>query len=75
MGQAKPHGVQEIAVDGNCLLQCRLLLESSGRSFKQRKNFVWRAIEGVTDNRMSDGRKSERESDGFVQSRSQPRPK
>ena len=56
MGQAKPHCMQEIAVERNCLLQGRCFLKTSGWSFQQGKNIVRRSVEGVSDDGMSDGR-------------------
>ncbi len=49
--------MQEIAVDTKCLLQGGRLLETCGRSFQEGKNLLGSAIEGVTDDGVSDGGK------------------
>lgn len=54
MTQTKPHGVQEIAVDRNRLLESGSLLHPGGGGIQEGKNHMWRAVERVTYDRMSD---------------------
>ena len=49
--------MQEIAVDRNRLFQGGGLLEASGWSFEEGKNFVRGSVKGVADDRVSDGGK------------------